>query len=99
MQQEDAGFFKTLFDWDFKEFLTIRFVKWSYIVWVGLTAIYIVIGEYVSARNFSGGERILFIVGIPFVGLLFLIYIRIALELTFVFFRIERHLRKMADNE
>ena len=96
MEQERTGFFKTLFNWDFTEFLTVRVIKATYIVWVVLTAIYLVVGEYYCARYLSGAERIGGIVLVPIIALFLLIYIRVILELTFVYFRSERHLRRMA---
>lgn len=99
MEQERSGFFKTLFNWDFTEFLTVRVIKISYAVYVVLTAIYVIIGEYYCGRYLAGGQRIAGIVLVPIIALFLLIYIRVILELTFVYFRSERHLRKIANND
>lgn len=99
MEREDSGFFRTLFNWDFTEFLTIRVIKFSYIFWTGLIAIYVVFGEYYCGNQLSGWPRIGGIILVPVVALLVLAYIRVVLELTFVFFRSERHLRKIAKND
>lgn len=97
MRNEDSGFFKTLFNWDFNEFITLRIIKVSYILWVALIAIYIVGGEYYCGINLQGVTRIGAVILVPIVGLIILVYLRVILELTFVFFRSERHLRKIAD--
>ena len=96
MIREDLGFWKTLFNWDFTHFLTLRYIKGTYILWFVLTLIYVVIGEYFVARNFTGGTRVGLIIAVPVVALIVMIVARITLELNLIFFRIERHLRKIS---
>ena len=99
MENEESGFFSTLFNWDFTEFLTTRIIKGTYILWVGLITLYMVVGEYYCARTLTGGIRILGILAVPFVALIVPVYIRLVLETTFIFFRSEKHLRKIASEE
>ena len=96
MEKEQSGFFSTLFNWDFTEFLTTRIIKGTYILWVGLITLYMIFGEYYCARTLTGGIRIVGILAVPLIALIVLVYIRLALETTFIFFRSEKHLRKIA---
>ena len=99
MEKEQSGFFSTLFNWDFTEFLTTRIIKGTYVLWVVLITIYMIFGEYYCARQLSGGARFAGIVLVPFVALIVLVYVRLALETTFIFFRSEKHLRKIANKD
>ena len=99
MEREDSTFFQTLFNWDFTEFLTVRIIKFTYIFWTILIGLYVIGGEFYCGRQLEGWARIGGVILVPLVGLIVLIYIRVILELTFVYFRSERHLRKIAKSD
>lgn len=82
-----TGFFKKLFDWDFDELITRSIIKIVYIIWVVLIGLFAVIA-FVSLLTSGGPGAIFAIVVVPIVALLYLISIRIGLEVLVVVFRI-----------
>ena len=88
------GFFGALFDLSFSQFITTKLIKVLYILLLILLALGYLAGV-ISGFSDSLGQGLLmmFIVG-PLGVLLYLILIRISLEMMIVIFRIEENTRK-----
>ena len=83
---QSTGFFQALFDLSFREFITIRIIKFLYIVGIvccGLAAV-----GLLAAGLMQGGVGILSIVIAPIAFILWVISLRVWLELVIVVFRI-----------
>ncbi|OQX86752.1 hypothetical protein B6D60_05530 [candidate division KSB1 bacterium 4484_87] len=88
-------FINTLFDFSFKEFVTIKIIKVIYgigILFAGIGAIAVII------KGFSAGvlAGILALIISPVVFIIYSILIRVWLEVVIVLFRISEDVRDMA---
>jgi uncharacterized protein DUF4282 len=84
----EQGFLASLFDVDFKSLITTKVIKVLYIlsmVGIGLTALAFVVAAFNS--NVAAGLLVLVIVA-PLLSLLYLIYVRVLLEIVIAIFRI-----------
>ena len=92
---QTKGFFAALFDFSFTSFITLKFLKVIYgvlVVVVLLTGLlFLVVG---LARG--GAGAVLSIVAVPLVTLLYLVMVRIWMELIALFFRIGENTSIMA---
>ncbi len=84
---EPKSFFAGLFDWDFKQFVALKFIKVIYIIGaivIGLGAISFIVAGF--SRSFGAGiwATIVALIG----GLLYLIFFRVWLEVIAMLFRI-----------
>jgi hypothetical protein len=82
------GFLASLFDISFSSLITTWVIKVLYVlsmVIIGLVAVVFVVAAF--ADSVAGGIVVLLVVAPPF-GLLYLIYVRVLLELVIVIFRI-----------
>lgn len=85
---EDRGFFAGLFDVSFGSLITPKVIKFVYVlsmIIIGLFALFLVGAAF--SNSVAGGIIVLLIVA-PLLGLLYLIYVRVLLELVLVIFRI-----------
>jgi Domain of unknown function (DUF4282) len=84
----EQGFLASLFDVSFSSLITTRVIKVLYIlsmVVIGLTALGLVGAAF--ANSVAAGLFVLVIVA-PLIGLLYLIYVRVLLEIVIAVFRI-----------
>jgi len=84
----DQGFLGSLFDISFSSLITTKVIKVLYVlsmVIIGLFALVVVVAAF--SNSVAGGIVVLLIVA-PLAGLLYLIYVRVLLELVIVIFRI-----------
>jgi hypothetical protein len=84
----DQGFLGSLFDISFSSLITTKVIKVLYVlsmVIIGLFALVVVVAAF--SNSVAGGIVVLVIVA-PLAGLLYLIYVRVLLELVIVIFRI-----------
>jgi len=84
----DQGFLASLFDISFSSLITTRVIKVLYVlsmVIIGIIALVFVGGAF--SNSVASGIIVLLIVA-PLVSLLYLIYVRVLLELVLVIFRI-----------
>ena len=84
----EQGFLTSLFDVDFKSLITTKVIKVLYIlsmILIGLGALAFVAAAF--ANSVAGGLIVLIIVA-PLVSLLYLIYVRVLLEIVIAVFRI-----------
>ena len=94
---EGAGFFASLFDFSFTEFITTKLIKFLYflgMVVAGLMAVALIIGGFAS--HWAMG--LLALVLSPLIFLLYVIAVRVWLELVIVVFRIAEHTAEIAKN-
>ena len=88
---EDKGFFGALFDLSFSEFVTIRFIRILYIIFLFLIAIGFIfglIGGFVSMFSDSFWSGLWKIIVAPIGTVISLVLTRIWLEILVVVFRI-----------
>jgi uncharacterized membrane protein len=84
----EQGFLASLFDVEFKSLITTKVIKVLYIlsmIVIGLAALAFVAAAF--ANSVAGGLIVLLIVA-PLVALLYLIYVRVLLEIVIAVFRI-----------
>lgn len=85
--EQSTGFFQALFDTSFSNFITIRIIKFLYIVaiiFIGIGAL----AQIFISFNESAGMGILFLILAPIIFVLGTILARIYMELIIVLFRI-----------
>ncbi|NIV40184.1 MAG: DUF4282 domain-containing protein [Anaerolineae bacterium] len=88
---EDKGFFGALFDLSFSEFVTIKFIRILYIIFLMLIAIgfiFGIIGGFVSMFTDSFWSGLWKIIVAPIGALISIVLTRIWLEVLAVVFRI-----------
>jgi len=81
------GFFKKLFDFSFKEFVTpsiIKVIFWVAIIVIGLGVLFNIVTGFSQGAGFG----IITLIVAPLVGILFVIMARVYMELIMVLFRI-----------
>ena len=85
---ESRGFFGALFDISFSALITTKVIKFLYVlsmIVIGLVALFIVGAGF--ANSAASGVFALVVIA-PLGGLLYLVYVRVLLELVIVIFRI-----------
>jgi len=95
--EQGAGFFASLFDFSFTEFITTKLIKFLYglgMLLGALMALALIIGGFAQ----SAIVGILFLVLSPLVFLLYVIGARVWLELVIVVFRVAEHTAEIAKN-
>ena len=85
MQQK--GFFGSLFDVSFKSLAMTKIIRVLYIL-ILIAFAFALLGIVISAANAGGGEAVAILVLGPLLLLLYLMYIRLALEALIVIFNI-----------
>ncbi len=94
--EEQKGFLGALFDFSFSDFITIKMIKILYILGIffsGIGAIMLI----VSGFNTSAGAGIIFLILSPLIFLLYVILIRVCLEIIIVIFKISENIKQMAE--
>jgi hypothetical protein len=84
----EQGFLASLFDISFSSLVTTRVIKVLYLlsmIIIGLFALFFVVAAF--SNSVASGIVVLLIIA-PLAGLLYLIYVRVLLELVIVIFRI-----------
>jgi hypothetical protein len=84
----EQGFLSSLFDVSFSSLVTTRVIKVLYVlsmIIIGLFALFFVVTAF--SNSVASGIVVLLIIA-PLAGLLYLIYVRVLLELVIVIFRI-----------
>ncbi len=94
--QEKKGFLGALFDFSFSEFITIKLIKILYISGIIFSTIVAII-FIVSGFNISTGVGIIFLILSPIIFLLYVILIRIWLEIIIVIFKIAENTKQLAE--
>lgn len=95
------GFFAKLFDFTFKEFITLQIVKYLYIiglVFAGISALGIA-GTGVSDLRYDFMEGLVKILLSPVAFILMAILIRLVLEALIATFRIAENTTKIVENQ
>lgn len=94
--QEKKGFLGALFDFSFSEFITTKLIQILFIIGIIFSAIVALI-FIVSGFNLSSGIGILFLILSPIIFVLYVILIRIWLEIIIVIFKIAENTKKLAE--
>jgi hypothetical protein len=90
------GFFRSLFDFSFTDFITTRVIKVLYalaVVFCALAALGMIIGGF----SRSPGAGILWLIVSPIVFLFYVLMVRVWLEVIIIVFRIAEHVRTIAE--
>ena len=95
--KEGVGFFASLFDFSFTEFITTKLIKFLYGLGMLLGAV-MALGLIIAGFAQSAIVGILFLILSPLVFLLYVIGARVWLELVIVVFRIAEHTAEIAKN-
>ncbi|MGZ4437659.1 MAG: DUF4282 domain-containing protein [Nocardioidaceae bacterium] len=94
-QTEVKGFFRSLVDFNFTSFITLKFLKVYYAIAFGLIMLLGLI-FFVAFLARGGAFVVLAIIGVPLLTLFYLILTRMGLEMTALFFRIGENSSLMA---
>ena len=94
--REKKGFLGALFDFSFSEFITVKLIKILYILGIIFSTIVAII-FIVSGFNISTGVGIIFLILSPIIFLLYVILIRIYLEIIIVIFKIAENTKQLAE--
>jgi len=94
---EGKGFFGTLFDFSFSEFVAIKVIKLLYVLGV-LLAAFGAISVIVKSFASSTLTGVIVLIISPLIFLLYLILIRIWLEVLIVIFRIADNIKEIAEH-
>jgi hypothetical protein len=84
----NQGFLASLFDISFSSLITTKVIKVLYVlsmVLIGLAALFFVVAAF--SNSVAGGVVVLLIIA-PFMSLLYLVYVRVLLEIVIAIFRI-----------
>jgi Domain of unknown function (DUF4282) len=96
----DKGFFGSLFDFSFDNFIATKLVKFLYVLTLILLSIaslvYLVLG--LVALGNGSGYGLLFIILAPVIWLFGLVVSRLYLELVIVMFKISEDIKDIRDN-
>ena len=82
------GFFRSLFDYSFSSFITVRIIKVLYVLMTIAVALWTLLVILLAFRVSSGVGILALLVGGPIFFVITMIYVRVGLELLMVFFRI-----------
>lgn len=91
----EKGFFEGLFDFSFKEFITLKVLKVLYVIALIAIGIFLII-EIVYFFNQSTSVGVLFLIFSPLFFILVALLVRVYLEVIAVIFRIEEEIRKLS---
>jgi hypothetical protein len=100
MQQEEIGFFKSLFDFNLKHFITLKVIRLLY----GISVVTIVLlGVLLITVSFAGGGdagsyKFLTLILTPVGVLFYIIMARLWVEFLANFYRIGDNVQKIVDN-
>ncbi len=93
---ENKGFFASLFDLSFSEFVTIRIIKVLFVLAIILSGIFAV-GILVAGLAGGAGKGVLALIAAPIVFFLYVLGARIWLEVIIVLFRIAENTGKLVE--
>jgi uncharacterized membrane protein len=91
------GLAASLFDFSFNEFITTRIIKFIYALGIIVAAVGAIM-FIASGFAKSGGAGVLFLLLSPLAFLLYVVMIRVWLEVLIVIFRIAEHARAIEDH-
>ena len=94
VQDQASSFFKTLFDFSFEEFITLKIIKILY--GIGLFGAGISTLAFLISGFTSFGKGILYLILSPVVFILFAILTRVWLEIVIVLFNIAENIKEIA---
>ncbi|MFB3923172.1 MAG: DUF4282 domain-containing protein [Terriglobia bacterium] len=95
--EEGAGFFASLFDFSFTEFITTKLIKFLYGLGMLLGAV-MALALIITGFAQSVITGILFLILSPVIFLLYVVGARVWLEIVIVIFRISEHTENIAKN-
>jgi hypothetical protein len=90
-----TGFFAALFDFSFNSYIAKKFIKLIYVLATVLIGIATLIFLIAALASGSAGTIIAGIIIVPLVGLLYLVWVRIGLEVLAVIFSIAEDTRAL----
>jgi hypothetical protein len=103
-QSDEVGFFKSLFDFKFKSFITMRVIRVIYAIMVVLTILFGVL-LFISVvflndmyYGYGNGMRLLLAMVVPLGTILYLIILRLWAEFMANIYRIGDNTQKMVDS-
>lgn len=94
---QSRSFFSSLFDFTFSSFVTLRFIKVLYGVFMAIAGI-IALGLFFAVASQGGVAIVLALIVGPIAFLLYLLVYRVLLEFVVVIFRIAENTSIMATN-
>ena len=95
--RDEKGLLATVFDLSFKHFVTLRIVRWLFVLGIVVITIGAVISLITGFEpKYSAGHPVVIIALTPIVWLVLVIALRVTLETMVVFFRIAENTGEMA---
>ncbi|MBN1764129.1 MAG: DUF4282 domain-containing protein [Sedimentisphaerales bacterium] len=94
---EQKGFFSALFDLSFSEFITTRIIKLLFVIGI-IGAVIATLMLIVSGlASSSGAAKVFYILLSPVFFILYVLFVRVWLEMILVFFRIAENTTKLVE--
>jgi cobalamin biosynthesis protein CobD/CbiB len=93
---KERGFIGSLFDFSFTEFITTKLIRFLFGLGVFIAGVFALLFIASGFRQ-SAVAGVLFLVVSPLMFLLYVIIVRVALELTMVMFSIEEHTKQVLE--
>ncbi|MBN1591735.1 MAG: DUF4282 domain-containing protein [Candidatus Coatesbacteria bacterium] len=94
----ESGFFASLFDLSFSELVTVKVIKFLFVLAIIIAAVASV-GYIVASFAHSAGAGVLVLIISPIIFLIYVIMARIWLEVLIVIFRISEDVRRISDRQ
>lgn len=94
LPEQAKGFLGALFDFSFSEFITTKIIKVLYALAIVISGL-VSIGWILKGFSLSFSAGLLALILIPLIFLLYVIAVRIWLELVIVIFRIAEHVKNI----
>jgi len=94
---ENKGFFESLFDFEFNEYVTLKIVKWVFMLMIFLVSLFTVI-FVIDGFGVSVFRGILYLIISPAIFLVLVTISRLFLELTVVIFKLSEDIEMLRKN-
>jgi len=95
--EQSKGFFGSLFDISFTSFVTGKIIKFLYVLAIIALGLGIVAAAVIYSQQMPSQYAIGIVIAAPIVFFLYLILIRMQLEMIIVIFRMSEHLAEIAE--
>ena len=94
--RQARSFLASLFDLSFSYFITLKLVRWLFMLGLAAGAVLVLVAIF-AAFNVRSGLGVLVLLLSPVLFLLIAVYVRVALEIIAIFFRLEENTARVAN--
>ena len=94
---EEKGFIRSLYDFSFSSFITLRVIRVLYVVITILYSLVALVSFVALLAQHKGPDIVLAIIGVPIAYILYLMFARIGLEILMVIFNLGKDVRAIRE--